>query len=41
MGGTILGSSNKECPFHYPSSTKVGEYEDRVKDSIEALRKLE
>lgn len=40
MGGTILGSSNKECPFHYPSSTKVGEYEDRVKDSIEALRKI-
>ena len=21
-GGTILGSSNKECPFHYPVDDK-------------------
>lgn len=39
-GGTILGSSNKECPFHYPKVGKSGGYEDRVKDSIEALRKI-
>lgn len=39
-GGTILGSSNKECPFHYPKADKKGEYEDRVKDSIEALKKI-
>lgn len=39
-GGTILGSSNKECPFQYPSKDKEGEYEDRVADSIEALRKV-
>ncbi|MDO4282448.1 MAG: ATP-dependent 6-phosphofructokinase [Clostridia bacterium] len=39
-GGTILGSSNKECPFHYPKKDKKGEYEDRVKDSIEGLREI-
>lgn len=39
-GGTVLGSSNKECPFAYPSSTEKGKYEDRVKDSVEALKKL-
>ena len=31
-GGTILGSSNKECPFHYPSKEKKWEFEDRVED---------
>ncbi len=40
QGGTILGSSNKECPFHYPSKEKKDEYEDRVDDSIKALRKI-
>ena len=40
IGGTILGSSNKECPFHYPSRTKKGEYEDRVLDGIESLKNL-
>lgn len=39
-GGTILGSSNKECPFHYPVKGKEGEYEDRVQDSIEGLREI-
>ncbi len=39
-GGTILGSSNKECPFSYPSSTEKGKYEDRVQDSIDALKKI-
>ena len=39
-GGTILGSSNKECPFHYPSREKDGEYEDRVEDSVKALKDI-
>lgn len=39
-GGTILGSSNKECPFHYPVDRKNGKYEDKVASSIEALRKI-
>ena len=40
IGGTLLGSSNKECPFHYPSKIKQGEYEDKVKESIESLKNL-
>ena len=40
QGGTILGSSNKECPFYYPSKEKVGVFEDRVLDSVEALRNI-
>ncbi|MEG0872811.1 MAG: ATP-dependent 6-phosphofructokinase [Clostridia bacterium] len=40
QGGTILGSSNKECPFHYPSDSIKENYEDRVKDSIEALKSI-
>lgn len=39
-GGTVLGASNKECPFHYPVKGEKGKYEDRVKDSVEALRKI-
>lgn len=39
-GGTILGSSSKENPFHYPNPHNPGEFEDRVPDSIEALRKI-
>ncbi len=39
-GGTILGSSNKECPFHYPSKENKGMFEDRVKDSIKALKDI-
>ncbi len=41
MGGTILGSSNKENPFHYPNKEGIAKFEDRVDDSIEALRKLD
>lgn len=40
VGGTMLGSSNKECPFHYPVAGKKGEYEDRVKDGIQGLREI-
>lgn len=40
MGGTVLGSSNKECPFSYPSQVEKGKYDDRVKDSIDALKKI-
>lgn len=39
-GGTILGSSNKECPFHYPVDRKNEKYEDKVASSIESLRKI-
>lgn len=39
-GGTMLGSSNKEAPFHYPKDGSKTEYEDRVADSIEALKKI-
>ncbi len=39
-GGTILGSSNKECPFAYPVDGNKEILEDRVPDSIEALRKI-
>lgn len=39
-GGTILGSSNKECPFAYPLNGNKEILEDRVPDSIEALRKI-
>ncbi len=39
-GGTILGSSNKECPFAYPLNGNKEILEDRVPDSIEALKKI-
>ena len=39
-GGTILGSSNKECPFHYPVDDKKEKYVDMIDPSIEALRKI-
>ncbi len=41
LGGTILGSSNKENPFHYPNKEGLATFEDRVDDGIEGLRKLE
>jgi len=41
MGGTILGSSNKENPFHYPNKEGIATFEDRVDDSILALRNIE
>lgn len=40
MGGTILGSSNKENPFHYPNKEGLATFEDRVDDGIEGLRRL-
>lgn len=33
-GGTILGSSNKECPFHYPVDDKKDIFVDKVPESI-------
>ncbi len=39
-GGTILGSSNKECPFHYPIDDKKEHYEDMVPSSIEYWKKI-
>ncbi|MBR1884271.1 MAG: ATP-dependent 6-phosphofructokinase [Clostridia bacterium] len=40
IGGTILGSSNKECPFHYPSKEDKNVYIDRTDEGIEGLRAL-
>lgn len=39
-GGTILGSSNKECPFYYLVDKKTMKYEDKTGDSIDKLRQL-
>ena len=39
-GGTIIGSSNKECPFHYPVDEKKEHYANMVEPSIQALRKI-
>lgn len=36
-GGTMLGSSNKECPFHYYNK-ETGEFDDRVEEAIDKLR---
>lgn len=33
-GGTILGSSNKECPFHYPVDDKKDIFVDKVPESV-------
>ncbi len=40
LGGTILGSSNKECPFHYPSKEDKSVYVDRVDEGIQGLKDL-
>lgn len=40
IGGTILGSSNKENPFHYPSDEDKTVYIDRVDEGIQHLRDL-
>lgn len=40
IGGTILGSSNKECPFHYPNKEKPGIYENKVQYGVDALKEL-
>lgn len=40
MGGTILGSSNKECPFYYLVDKEKNIYEDLTNGGIEGLREL-
>lgn len=37
MGGTMLGSSNKECPFHYYNKVTRA-FDDRTDEGIEKLR---
>ena len=39
MGGTVLGSSNKECPFYYLVDKKTMKYEDKTEFAINNLRK--
>lgn len=39
LGGTILGSSNKECPFKYLNK-ETGIYEDKTDDAIKKLNNL-
>lgn len=39
MGGTILGSSNKECPFYYLVDKEKEKYEDKTDEAIAKLRK--
>ncbi len=39
-GGTILGSSNKECPFKYLVDKENNEYKDMTGPSIERLNDL-
>lgn len=38
IGGTILGSSNKECPFYYLTDKKNAKYEDKTDESIDKLK---
>lgn len=38
IGGTILGSSNKECPFYYLVDKKNMKYEDKTEEAISKLR---
>ena len=40
VGGTMLGSSNKENPFHYPSDDNPNVYIDRVDEGIKNLRDI-
>lgn len=39
LGGTILGASNKECPFYYLVNKKTMKYEDKTDEAIAKLRK--
>ena len=39
LGGTVLGSSNKECPFYYLVDKKTMKYEDKTDEAIAKLRK--
>lgn len=38
IGGTILGASNKECPFYYLVDKVNMKYEDKTDEAIEKLR---
>ncbi len=40
MGGTILGSSSKECPFYYLIDKEKNIYEDLTDKGIEALKNM-
>ena len=40
VGGTILGSSNKECPFYYLVDKEKNIYEDLTDKGINALKKM-
>jgi len=38
IGGTVLGSSNKECPFYYLVDKATMKYEDKTDEGINKLR---
>lgn len=38
IGGTMLGSSNKECPFYYLVDKNTMKYEDKTEEAIKKLR---
>jgi len=40
MGGTILGSSNKECPFYYLVDKEKMIYQDLTEKGIDALKEM-
>ena len=40
MGGTILGSSNKECPFYYLVDKEKKIYEDLTDQGIDKLKEI-
>jgi len=40
VGGTILGSSNKECPFYYLVDKEKNIYEDLTNNGIEGLKEI-
>lgn len=40
IGGTILGSSNKECPFYYLVDKETNRYEDLTDKGIDALKEM-
>lgn len=38
IGGTMLGSSNKECPFYYLVDKETMKYEDKTDEGIKKLK---
>lgn len=40
LGGTILGSSNKECPFYYLVDKENNKYEDLTNQGINQIKEL-